>query len=47
MRSPHVVGIHAFGRHGEGYLRLSYANSEENLRLAMERMRPVLAAMKR
>ena len=32
----------AFGAHGEGYLRLSYANSETNLRAALERMRPVL-----
>jgi len=31
----------AFGAHGEGYLRFSYANSEANLRLALERMRPV------
>jgi aspartate/methionine/tyrosine aminotransferase len=28
----------AFGQHGEGYLRLSYANSEENLRKALERI---------
>jgi aspartate/methionine/tyrosine aminotransferase len=35
----------AFGAHGEGYLRLSYANSEANLREALERMRPVLASM--
>jgi aspartate/methionine/tyrosine aminotransferase len=34
----------AFGAHGEGYLRLSYANSEANLRAALERMRPVLAS---
>jgi aspartate/methionine/tyrosine aminotransferase len=33
----------AFGAHGEGYLRLSYANSESNLRAALDRMRPVLA----
>ena len=31
----------AFGAHGEGYLRFSYANSESNLRLALERMRPL------
>jgi aspartate/methionine/tyrosine aminotransferase len=31
----------AFGEHGEGYLRFSYANSEANLRKALERMRPV------
>jgi aspartate/methionine/tyrosine aminotransferase len=28
-----------FGRHGEGYLRLSYANSLPNLELALERIR--------
>jgi aspartate/methionine/tyrosine aminotransferase len=33
----------AFGEHGEGYLRFSYANSEANLRKALERMRPVFA----
>jgi len=32
----------AFGQYGEGYLRFSYANSEANLRAALERMRPVL-----
>jgi aspartate aminotransferase len=31
----------AFGQHGEGYLRLSYATSEANLREALARMRPV------
>jgi len=28
----------SFGDHGEGYLRLSYANSDENLRKALERL---------
>jgi aspartate/methionine/tyrosine aminotransferase len=28
----------AFGAHGEGYLRLSYANSEANLQKALERI---------
>ena len=28
----------AFGEYGEGYLRLSYANSEENLKKALERI---------
>jgi aspartate/methionine/tyrosine aminotransferase len=28
----------AFGQYGEGYLRLSYANSEENLQKALERI---------
>ncbi len=35
----------AFGEHGEGYLRLSYANSEANLRKALDRMEPVLARL--
>jgi aspartate/methionine/tyrosine aminotransferase len=37
----------AFGAHGEGYLRFSYANSESNLRLALERMRPVFESFTR
>ena len=37
-----VLGGTAFGEYGEGYLRLSYANSEANLRRALERMEPVL-----
>jgi aspartate/methionine/tyrosine aminotransferase len=28
----------SFGQHGEGYLRLSYANSEENLAKALDRI---------
>src|SRR2546427_180718 len=36
-----VLSGAAFGQYGEGYLRLSYANSEANLRLAFTRMRPV------
>ena len=28
----------SFGDHGEGYLRLSYANSEENLTKALDRI---------
>ena len=32
----------AFGRHGEGYLRFSYANSVENIQAALEAMRGVL-----
>jgi len=36
-----VLSGAAFGQYGEGYLRLSYANSEANLRLALDRMRPV------
>lgn len=34
----------AFGEHGEGYLRLSYANSEENLRRALVRIAAAAAA---
>lgn len=34
----------AFGRHGEGYLRLSYANSIENIDKALARMGQALAA---
>jgi aspartate/methionine/tyrosine aminotransferase len=40
-----VLSGTAFGQYGEGYLRLSYANSEANLRAALERMRPVLEQM--
>jgi aspartate/methionine/tyrosine aminotransferase len=40
-----VLGGTAFGEYGEGYLRLSYANSEANLRAALERMRPVCARL--
>ena len=35
----------AFGAHGEGYLRFSYANSE-NLSKALERMRPVFESVR-
>ena len=37
----------AFGAHGEGYLRFSYANSEANLVKALERMRPVFESLTR
>ncbi|HLF76925.1 MAG TPA: pyridoxal phosphate-dependent aminotransferase [Dehalococcoidia bacterium] len=33
----------SFGAMGEGYVRLSYANSAENIRIAIERMRALLA----
>jgi aspartate aminotransferase len=33
----------AFGRYGEGYLRLSYANSVENISQALENMRTALS----
>ncbi|HEX77982.1 MAG TPA: pyridoxal phosphate-dependent aminotransferase [Dehalococcoidia bacterium] len=34
-----------FGAQGEGYLRLSYANSKENLRRALERIRKAVASL--
>ncbi len=37
----------AFGAHGEGYLRFSYANSRENLSLALERLAESLAKLDR
>ena len=36
----------AFGPAGQGYLRLSYANSIENLTSALERMGEVLSAIR-
>jgi len=41
-----VLSGTAFGEHGEGYLRLSYANSEANLRKALERMEAVFRSLK-
>ena len=35
----------AFGAEGAGYLRLSYANSMENLVLALERMDEFLSGL--
>jgi aspartate aminotransferase len=32
----------SFGKYGEGYLRLTYSNSVENIQRAVERMRTVL-----
>jgi len=37
----------AFGRHGEGYLRFSYANSRDNIRAAVERMGESLGRLER
>jgi aspartate aminotransferase len=37
----------AFGAFGEGYIRLSYANSIPNIELALERIRTTLAVRKR
>lgn len=36
----------AFGAHGEGYLRLCFATSQANLRLALERMADALAKLR-
>ena len=32
----------SFGEYGEGYLRFSYANSQENIKKALERIKEVL-----
>ena len=37
----------AFGRHGEGYLRFSYANSRDKIRAAVERIGESLARLER
>jgi aspartate/methionine/tyrosine aminotransferase len=42
-----VLGGSTFGPQGKGFLRLSYANSEENLREALARMTKALAAYQR
>ena len=41
-----VIGGPDFGVHGEGYIRLSYANSAENIRRALERMGRFLSERK-
>ena len=38
-----IIAGTSFGRFGEGYLRFSYANSRENIRKAIERIRQCLA----
>ncbi|HVP36937.1 MAG TPA: aminotransferase class I/II-fold pyridoxal phosphate-dependent enzyme, partial [Terriglobales bacterium] len=40
-----VLSGTAFGRFGEGYLRLSYANSVENISKALDRIRKFLAKL--
>jgi aspartate/methionine/tyrosine aminotransferase len=42
-----VLGGSTFGPHGKGFLRLSYANSQENLREALARMEKALASYNR
>ena len=39
-----TIGGPDFGVHGEGYIRLSYANSIENIRRALDRMAEFLVA---
>jgi aspartate/methionine/tyrosine aminotransferase len=41
-----TIGGPDFGVHGEGYLRLSYANSAENILRALDRMREFLERRK-
>ena len=41
-----TIGGPDFGIHGEGYIRLSYANSLENIERALERMKSFLASAK-
>jgi aspartate/methionine/tyrosine aminotransferase len=40
-----VLSGTAFGAYGKGYLRLSYANSLENIATALDRMRQFIAAL--
>lgn len=35
----------AFGEYGEGYLRLSYATSQENIKKALERINTMVAKL--
>jgi aspartate/methionine/tyrosine aminotransferase len=41
-----TIGGPDFGVHGEGYIRLSYANSLPNIERALERMGAFLAKAK-
>ena len=41
-----TIGGPDFGVHGEGYIRLSYANSADNIRKALARMGEFLASAK-
>jgi len=44
LEKAYVAGLSgtSFGSYGEGYLRFSYANSQENIRKAIERIKEVL-----
>ena len=49
LDQKHVVTVpgSAFGEHGEGYIRLSYANSDENLIEALNRMEQYVNGLSR
>ncbi|MCS7131462.1 MAG: aminotransferase class I/II-fold pyridoxal phosphate-dependent enzyme, partial [Hadesarchaea archaeon] len=36
----------AFGRYGEGHLRISYANTQENIKLAVERIKQAIEELR-
>lgn len=40
-----VLSGTAFGKHGDGYLRLSYANSVENIQTGLQRIEKVIASL--
>ena len=40
-----VLSGTAFGKFGEGYLRLSYANSIENIQAALQKMKQVIESL--
>jgi len=42
-----TLGGNSFGIYGEGYLRLSYANSLDNIEIALERIKKALNKLKR
>ena len=44
---PEVLSGTAFGKFGQGYLRLSYANSLPNIELALERLKTLFATRRR
>lgn len=41
-----VLSGTAFGKYGEGYLRFSYANSQENIKKMLKRLEEALARFK-
>jgi aspartate/methionine/tyrosine aminotransferase len=42
-----VVPGDAFGRCGEGFIRLSFATSREKLKIALERIRDAISELRR